>query len=159
MKFLITIIAILFSSACLSQSSVTVLTGVKCTSTTPTTGDCPSGDAEGLIEIDANGAPKSVDVINSCKDTRVTWRYKKDFADGKAPPFLVIFDPDIYPGKSGSSYQVLSKPIPNAANPTNQEFKLTTRRLRGTDGDGECLNYAIMIPGKGLLDPVFIIKR
>jgi hypothetical protein len=157
MKFLFTIIAISLLSACASQSSVTVLTGSKCTSTTPTTGDCPSGDVVGLIERDAKGAPNSVNVINACEGTTVTWKYKDVFPVGEAPPFLVIFDPDIYPGKSSSSYKVLSKPIPNTANFTNQEFTLNTRKLKGTDD--ECLNYAIMIPGKGLLDPVFIIKK
>jgi hypothetical protein len=69
---------------------------------------------------------------------------------------MVIFDKAIYPG-NGNNYKVLSSPKPSPNNATNQEFTLNTRAKKLPNG--ECLNYAIMIPGKGLLDPVFIIKR
>ena len=160
MKFLITLIAVSLLIACTHNPSYVILTGAKCPAD-PVEGKCDAGagDPVGLIKLDANGAPESVNTINSCKDKTVTWRYEKPYSGGendKAPPFLVIFDPAIYPGK-GNSYRVLSKPTPNPINPTNQEFTINTRALKGLEG--ECLNYDIMIPGKGLLDPVFIIRR
>jgi hypothetical protein len=160
MKFLITLMAVSLLIACTPEPSTVVLTGTKCMITTPVDGECAAGDAVGLIKLDANGVPKSVSTIDSCEDKKVTWRYEKPYIgkdDDKAPPFMVIFDPAIYPGK-GNNYKVLSKPTPNPVNPTNQEFTINTRALKEYE-KGECLNYDIMIPGKGLLDPVFIIRK
>jgi hypothetical protein len=160
MRILITITIVILLSSC--DKSVTnfdnfkVITGAKCTPTTPTTEACSAGDAVGEIELDAKGNPSAVNIINSCPGKKVTWKYKKEYAGDDAPPFLVIFDPAIYPG-NGNNYKVLSSPKPNSNNATNQEFTLNTRKVKSEED--ECLNYAIMIPGKGLLDPIFIIKR
>ena len=155
---LILMIVTLLSACCKSPTtnldSIKVITGTKCTTSTPTTGACPTADPVGYIELDAQGNPSAVNDINSCEGKKVTWKYKKDYANGDAPPFLVIFDPATYPG---NSYKVLSKPKPSPVNAENQEFTLNTRKVKSADG--ECLNYAIMIPGKDILDPVFIIKK
>lgn len=156
MRILTTLLIVTLLYACCEKSETELTTfkviqGAKCTDETPTDGTCPAGEAVGLIELDTDGNPSAVNIINACEDKKVTWKYKNEYAGGDAPPFMVVFDPSIYPGKS---YKVLSKPTPDAK---NQEFTLNTRKLKGEKN--ECLNYAVMIPGKGLLDPIFILKR
>jgi hypothetical protein len=160
MKLLIPLLVISLLVACDKQPpkqdqilTFDVITGQKCTAETPTNETCPAGDVVALIELNGKGEPVKVDTIRSCPGKKVTWKYLDDVA-GDAPPFLVIFDPAIYPG---NSYKVLSSPKPNANDAQNQEFTLNTRSLKIEEG--ECLNYAILIPGKALLDPVFIIEK
>ena len=160
MKFLIPLLVILLLVACDYQPSkqdqiqtIKILPGQKCLIGTPTNETCAAGDYIAKIELNAAGEPIKVDTIKSCAGKKVTWQYKDDFTDD-APRFLVVFEQDIYPG---SSYKVLSKPKIVAGKEVNQEFTLNTRNKKVEEG--ECLNYAIMIPGKGLLDPVFIIER
>jgi hypothetical protein len=157
MKFLIPLLVISLLVACdhqsLKQDQITVLTGQKCLIGTPTDETCAVGDYIAKIELNLNGEPSNVDTIKSCAGKKVTWTYKDDYTDD-APVFLVIFEPDVYPG---SSYKVLSKPKIVAGKVKNQEFTLNTRGKKIEEG--ECLNYAILIPGKAILDPVFIIEK
>ena len=158
MKFLIPLLVISLLVACdhqsLKQDQITVLTGQKCLIGTSTDETCAAGDIVAKIELNAAGEPIKVDTIKSCVGKKVTWQYKDAFTDN-APLFLVVFEPDIYPG---SSYKVLSKPKKVAGKDVNQEFTLNTRNKK-VEEEGECLNYAILIPGKAILDPVFIIER
>ena len=159
MKILIAVTVLVLLSACTPSltttgETVTIISGTKCPATPPT-GTCPVGipnNIDAFIEVNANGAPESVNDIDSCAGKKVTWTYKDNYPAGDAPPFLIIFDPDVYPG---NSYKVLSKSVDQGK---NQEFTLNTRAVKSPDAN-ECLNYDVMIPGKGLLDPVFIIKR
>jgi hypothetical protein len=164
MKFLIPLLVISLLVACDHQSlkqdqiqTIKVLTGQKCMIGTPTDETCDTGDYVAKIELNVNGEPIKVDTIKSCAGKKITWQYKDDFTDD-APQFLVIFEPEIYPGgSSGGSYNVFSKPKIVGGKVTNQKFKLNTRSKKFEEG--ECLNYAIFIPGKAILDPVFIIER
>ena len=160
MKFLIPLLVISLLVACDNQpqildqvQTIKILPGQKCMIGTPTDETCAAGDFVAEIELNAAGEPIKVDTIKSCAGKKITWQYKDDFTDD-APLFLVIFDPEIYPG---GSYEVKSKPKKVAGKEVNQEFTLNTRSKKIEEG--ECLNYAIMIPGKALLDPVFIIER
>lgn len=159
MRILTTLLIVTLLYACYEKTETELTTfkviqGTKCTDETPTGGACAE-EAVGLIELDKDGNPSAVNIINACENKTVTWKYKNEYAGGDAPPFLVVFDPSIFPGNS--NYTVLSKPKPNANNAQNQELTLNTRKLKGEEN--ECLNYAVMIPGKGLLDPIFILKR
>ena len=160
MKLLIPILVIPLLIACDNQSpkqdqiqTIKILPGQKCMIGTPTDETCDTGGYVAKIELNVNGEPIKVDTIKSCAGKKITWQYKDDFTDD-APLFLVIFDPEIYPG---GSYEVKSKPKKVAGKEVNQEFTLNTRSKKIEEG--ECLNYAIMIPGKALLDPVFIIEK
>jgi len=161
-KILISLLAILLLPACTPDSSVkpnlnwnglNLVKGTKCP-VAPTPGDCVSGPIEALIEVDASGAPTGVSSIQSCEGKKVTWKYKNDFTDGKAPPFFIVFDPADFPGNS--SYDPVSKAKPTPVNAQNQELTIHTRKMKDAP---ECLNYMIVSPDKGILDPVFIIKR
>jgi hypothetical protein len=162
-KILISFLAILLLPACVPAPQVqsdgvwnnlNLATGTKCP-VTPTTVPCSGiGDTVAQIEVDAKGVPVSVTTIETCASKKVTWKYKDDAAN--APAFFIVFNPDISPG--GSTYNPISKPKPNSANPTNQELTFNTRAMKGS-GASECLNYIIVIPDKGILDPVFIIRK
>jgi len=163
-KILISLPAILLLSACTPHSpgpsilpwnGLELVTGTKCpvpVTTTPCTG---IGDTVALIEVDANGAPTSVNTIQTCASKKVTWKYANNVAEN-APAFFIIFNPDISPG--GSTYDPISKPKPTPVNAMNQELTLNIRSLEPGQ-DSECLDYMIVVPDKGILDPVFIIKR
>jgi hypothetical protein len=160
-KFLISLMVILLLSACtpepadMSWNGIALKTGAKCADEPPPAEDCVAGDVTALIEVDANGAPKSVSTIESCEDKKVTWKYEDDaFPNGDAPPFFIVFDPEDYPGKDPSKLPG-SKPKPNQNNALNQELTINTRKMKNTP---ECINYMV-VSYKGVLDPVFIIKR
>ena len=163
-KILISLPAILLLSACasvhlghsnLNWNNLNLATGTKCP-VTPTTVPCTGiGDTVALIEVDTNGAPTSVNTIETCASKKVTWKYKDDVA-ADAPAFFIVFNPDISPG--GSTYNPISRPKPTRVNATNQELTLNTRALK-PGKTSECLDYMIVIPDKGILDPVFIIKH
>ena len=166
-KVLISLTAILLLSACapdqadqadqldLVWNGLKFVTGTKCP-VTQTTEPCTSiGNTVAQIEVDANGAPVSVNTIETCASKKVTWKYKDDVA-ADAPAFFIVFNPDISPG--GSSYDPISKPQPSPVNATNQELTINTRALQPGKAF-ECLDYMIVIPDKGVLDPVFIIKH
>ena len=163
-KILISLPAILLLSACTPHSpgpsistwnGLKLETGTKCpvpVTPTPCTG---IGDTVALIEVDANGAPTSVNTIETCASKKVTWKYKNDVA-GDAPAFFIIFNPEVSPG--GSTYNPISKPKPTPVNATNQELTINTRALKPGQ-TSECLDYMIVVPDKGILDPVFIIRK
>jgi len=162
-KIVISLMVILLVSACKTPqpgspdsiwNGLNLVTGTKCPSTPPVGGDCVSGDVVAEIDVDANGAPISVDAIVSCEGKKVTWKYKNDFPNGDAPAFFIIFDPSSFPGNS--SYEPISKAKPNSNNALNQELSIHTRKMKNAP---ECLNYMIVTPDKGVLDPVFIIKK
>lgn len=154
---------ILLLSACtpkpadLTWNGLKLETDAKCADTTlPPPDQCAAGPVTALIQVDANGAPTGVAPIESCAGKQVTWKYENDVAD--AAPFFIVFDPAQFPGNS--TYDPISKPKPNPQNVTNQELRINTRAKKGAPTDpSECMNYLIIVPDKGILDPVFIIKR
>ena len=180
-KVLISLTAILLLSACTSDradkadkadradkpdidwNGLTLVTDAKCGAVPlPEPGSCNPdnpGQVTALITVDSNGAPISVAPIQSCKNGPVTWEYEAGaFPKGDEPPFFIIFDPTIFPGRG--TYRPISS---LRANSNNQELKINQTRARaGNPNDpnrpAECLNYLIVTPGKGILDPVFIIK-
>jgi len=163
-KILISLLVILLLSACapvaqvqsdLTWNGLKLATDTKCPPTPPIPGNCAAGSIVALIDVDANGAPIGVAPIESCAGKKVTWKYKNDVA-ANAPPFFIVFNPDISPG--GSTYDPISKPKPTPVNATNQELTVNTRALK-PGKTSECLNYMIVVPDKGILDPVFIIKH
>ena len=174
-KILLSILAILLLSACtpdppltasLAWNNLNLATDAKCLATTPTYACDPAKELEALIDVDANGAPTGVNAIQSCEGKKITWKYKNNVAD--APQFFVIFNPVVFPGKSG--YDPISKPMREHGKVNNQKVTINTRTWgskhdddEDDDEDGvvdpECLNYMIVVPDKGILDPVFIIKR
>lgn len=165
-KILISLMVILLMSACTPDQPVQMTTwnglnletDAKCADVTiPPPDECTNNDPiTALINVDANGAPVSVAPIESCGGKQVTWEYAVDVAD--APPFFIVFDPAQFPGNS--TYEPISKPKPNPTNVTNQELRINTRAKKGpSTGPSECINYLIIVPDKGILDPVFIIKH
>ena len=162
-KILISLLAILLLSACTPDSSemteidwnnIKLNLGTKCPVSLTTT-DCDDiGDTVANIVVDSNGAPTSVNTIQTCENKRITWKYTVNVDD--APPFFIVFDPTVFPGNS--TYNPISRPTRDHGEVTNQALTINARALRGT-GASECLNYMIVIPDKGILDPVFIIKR
>ncbi|MGB7450975.1 MAG: hypothetical protein WBM36_02490, partial [Lysobacterales bacterium] len=77
-----------------------------------------------------------------------------DCVAGDAPPFFIVFDPKDFPGKDPTKIPA-SRPKPNRTNALKQELTIITRTIKNTP---ECLNYRV-VSHKGVLDPVFIIKR
>ena len=159
---------ILLLSACTPQltddtvtditwNNLNLVTDAKCGEVSIPSEPCdPNVKTTALINVDANGAPVSVAPIESCGGKQVTWEYAVDVAD--APPFFIVFDPAQFPGNS--TYEPISKPKPNPTNVTNQELRINTRAKKGpSTGPSECINYLIIVPDKGILDPVFIIKH
>jgi hypothetical protein len=142
-KILISFLAILLLPACVPAPQVqsdgvwnnlNLATGTKCP-VTPTTVPCAGiGDTVAQIEVDANGAPISVNTIETCASKKVTWKYKSIVA-ANAPPFFIVFNPAVFPGNS--SYKPISKPTPTPVNATNQELTINARALRG-GGTSEC---------------------
>ena len=163
-KILISLLVILLLSACapvaqvqsdLTWNGLKLATDTKCPPTPPIPGNCAAGSIVALIDVDANGAPIGVAPIESCAGKKVTWKYKNDVA-ANAPPFFIVFNPDISPG--GSTYNPISKLTRTPDKKTNQELTINTRSL-SAGKNSECLNYMIVVPDKGILDPVFIIRR
>jgi hypothetical protein len=140
----------------LNWNGLNLATDTKCPVDPPDPGDCAAGPIVAEIEVDAtSGAPISVDAIESCEGKKVTWKYKNDVA-ADAPPFFIVFNPANFPGNS--TYEPISRPKPTPVNATNQELTVNTRALK-PGKTSECLNYMIVVPDKGILDPVFIIKH
>lgn len=166
-KTLISIMVILPLSACSPiqpnpaetdtvWNDLNLVTGTKCPVTVSTEPCQDQGDTVANIRVDSKRAPTSVDTIQTCATKKVTWKYENDFTDGDAPAFFIIFDPKVSPG--GSTYNPISKPKPTPVNASNQELTINTRSL-SAGNNSECLNYMIVVPDKGILDPVFIIRE
>ena len=165
-KILISLMVIFLLSACtpdqpdqsINWNNLTLTKSSTCaTFPVPPPDDCPDNDPiTALIQVDADGAPTGVAPIESCGGKQVTWKYENDVAN--ALPFFIVFDPAQFPGNS--TYEPISKPKPNPQNVMNQELRINTRAKKGAPTDpSECMNYLIIVPDKGILDPVFIIKR
>ena len=163
-KTLISIMVILLMSACtpdqqdLTWNGLVLKTGTKCPAEPPQAGNCDEGEDPivGWIKVDAvTKAPISVSEIQSCEGKKVTWKYEeKAFPKGDAPPFFIVFDPKDFPGQDPTKIPG-SKPKPNRNSALNQELTINTRKMNTAP---ECLSYMI-VSHKGVLDPVFIIKR
>ena len=162
-KILLSLLAILLLSACTPDPPVTknitwnnlnLVKGTKCKDTPPDY-TCDSTKVfVAEIEVD-KGTPISVDDIQACTSKKITWKYKDDVKD--ALPFFIIFNPKVFPGNR-NSYNPISKPTRTNGDVTNQELTINTGAWNNTDIP-ECLNYMIVVPDKGILDPVFIIKH
>ena len=166
-KILLSILAILLLSACTPDppaksispwNGLKLVKGTKCPVPVTTKLCTDIGNTVANIVVDLNGAPTSVNTIQTCATKKVTWKYQDNVPKDKknAPAFFIIFNPDVSPG--GSTYNPISKLKRNHDNTTNQELTLNTRALI-SGKTSECLNYMIVVPDKGILDPVFIIRK
>jgi len=162
-KISLSILAILLLSACtpdppatsiLPWNGLKLATDTKCPKT-PAPYTCDYAKVfEAKIEVD-KGAPISVNAIQSCTSKKITWKYKDEVKD--APPFFIIFNPKVFPGDR-NKYNPISKATKIRGEVMNQELTINTGAWNQTDIP-ECLNYMIVVPDKGILDPVFIIKK
>ena len=169
-KILISLMAILLLSACdqgrsvqsdqsnIAWNDLKLSAVAKCNNIPiPPPGACANNDPiTVLINVDANGAPVSVaPIIESCNGKQVTWKYAVNVAN--PAQFFIVFNPAQFPGNS--TYDPVSIPLRDRGDIVNQTVSINTRAKRGASSDpSECMNYLIVVPDKGILDPVLIIK-
>ncbi len=117
----------------------------------------PNIDADFYIERDTDGTPVSVNRINSCQNKNITWTYNPNSLDDlEAPAFFLLFTPPgSYPGRPVK--QPWSTEVIQGDGKENQKYTMKTRRPK--DDEDECVEYLVIIPSKGVLDPVFIISK
>ena len=130
--------------------------GKKCSGDWSTTSSCKNSTH--YIIRDVNGVPVSVSDVNSCEGKRVTWTYDPATVGEDAlgaPKFALLFYPE-YPGNNPKSSW--SEDFVGGDDKNNQEYTLKTKKLKKSD-EPECINYMVIIPTKGILDPVFIIDQ
>ena len=134
--------------------SVKFIPGKKCSVGFATTDSCKNSTH--YIIRDVNGVPVSVSDVNSCEGKKVTWTYDPtSLVALGAPKFALLFYPD-YPGNNPKS--PYSEDFVDGSGYDNQEYSLKTKKLKKSD-EPECINYMVIIPTKGILDPVFIIDK
>ena len=133
---------------------VQFITGTKCSDELSTSDSCKNSTY--YIVRDVNGVPQSVSNVNSCEGKRVTWTYEPSSLDALgAPKFALLFYPE-YPGNNPKS--PYSEDFVDGNGKDNQEYTLKTKKLKNS-GVPECINYMVIIPTKGILDPIFIIDK
>jgi len=134
--------------------SIQFIEGKKCADEWTTKDVCANSTY--FIMRDDDGVPTAIADVNSCEGKRVTWTYNPaSIEDLGAPKFALLFYPE-YPGKTPKT--PYSEDFVDGYGNINQEYTLKTKKLKKSD-DPECINYMIIIPTKGILDPVFIIDK
>jgi hypothetical protein len=138
------------------SSEVKFVKGKKCAEIKlpPITKPCKNSTY--FIIRDVNGVPISVADVKSCEGKNVTWTYEPTSIDALgAPKFALLFYPE-YPGKTPKT--PYSEDFVDGYDKQNQEYTLKTKKLKKSD-EPECINYMVIIPTTGILDPVFIIDK
>lgn len=110
------------------------------------------------INLDANGNPVGVTAtggrfsngkIETCKNDKVTF----SIPAAVKQEFAVLFSSSGFPGQSGRADKTWSKLKNN-----KQQLVVKARKSKSSSGTQECPKYAIHIPGKDTLDPVWILN-
>jgi len=136
------------------QPSVKFIEGKKCDHEWTNTDVCANSTY--FIMRDDDGVPTSVADVNSCEGKNVTWTYDPASIDSLgAPKFALLFYPE-YPGKTPKT--PWSEDFVDGYGNNSQEYTLKTKKLKKSE-EPECINYMVIIPTKGILDPVFIIDK
>lgn len=135
--------------------NINVITGKKCDDGWSATDECKNS-THYIIRDAATGAPLSVTDVNTCEGKDVTWTYDPASIDALgAPKFALLFYPE-FPGNNPKS--PYSEDYVDGLGQDNQSFSVKTKKLKKAD-EPECINYMVIIPTKGILDPVFIIDK